>query len=384
MVSIPTSDKSTTLRVQVEYPPQKRSGKYPVVVVAGGMFSDRDGITDAGEIGGDVLPFLLFRQLSKQLLTMGFVVVRYDQRGISGNVYSCREGMTLAFSDYIMQCVDNKVRAKVNPKNIREDIESVFSYAAQLRGVDPNNIYVLGHSEASLHMSALIEEKRIAPVGLIFIAGIAESPARHLQWQAIDRFVDALPQADKNKDGIITNEEIHSLFMDERSVVNQQCQNCEKAFLSPTGSWRANDLAHVRSRAEPIIYKDFFAYVNVSNTDDHIVVYTISSTKVTYASLSWLSDRFNDKKPVIEKLDAYRGKGLFIFLSLDSQISVSRQIAAIEKSKFGLSHKAKIVTIDGFGHLLGKTPGKGPVDPQAMNEVSAAIRAWLPVSIQSR
>lgn len=382
--TIPTTDGQATLNILVEYPSSGNQTKTPVIILAGGVFADRDGITDAGDIAGYPESYLLFRQLSQLLLTMGFIVVRYDQRGINGNIFSCEKGTKLTYEKYIKQCIDSKIRSVVTPQSIQADIESVFKFASQLKAANTKKIYALGHSEASLHFATLIGEKRITLAGVIFIAGILEAPAKAAEWQAIDRFVEALPSLDENNDGLVTNIEISRAFLDNRSAMSQQTQNGEALFRSPTGSWKLSDPIVFRNWISKLLYVPYVASMDIPDANKTGFTSVVSGVDVTWASRGWMLGIIKDTKPTVDRLDSYRGKGLFIFLSLDSQLSVPRQIAAIEKSKFGLAHNAKIVTINGFGHLLGKLPGKGPVDPQAMNEVSAAIRAWLPASMQSR
>ena len=383
IVVIPTADKSATLNVLVEYPTPKKVGRYPVLVLTGGVFTDRDGITDWGDLASEQNTTFLLRQLSQRLRIMGFIVVRYDQRGINGNIFNCKTGEKLSFKTYIDQCVDSSIRSKVTIQNIQADYESVFKFAGTLKAADTKKMYALGYSEASMHISTLIGAKRIAPAGVIFIAGIAESPSTHAEWQAIGRFAEALRLIDDDNDGIVTNTEISRAFRDKRSALSQQTQNGEQLFLSPTGSWKLDDLKPFKDWIEKLLYKPFVATMNISSADKVAFTSNVGGLEVTIASRGWMLGRINDKIQTIDRLDLFAGRGLFIFFSLDSQISVARQIAAIEKSKFSLAHKAKVITINGFGHVFGKLPGVGPVEPQAMKEVSAAIRAWLPASIQS-
>jgi hypothetical protein len=384
LLTIPTADKSTTLNVLVEYPYGRADITRPVVVFGGGVFADRDYTTNASDVTSDPNSTFLFGQLSQRFREMGFIVVRYDQRGINGNVFTCEKGVRLTYAKYIKQCVDDLIRSSVIPQNIQSDYESVFKFASQLKAADSKRIYALGHSEASIHIAVLIGERRIAPAGVISIAGVAEPPAKIVEWQFIDRFVEAIASADTNKDGVITNEEIRNLFFDKNTIFSQESKNSEVLYVSPTGSWKVSDLKPLRQQVEQLFMKPFIASINTPYAYTTAFKSSVSGVEVTWASYGWMLGLINDTKPAIDRLDAFPGNGLFIFFSLDSKVSAPRQIAAINKSKFGLAQKAKVITINGFGHALGKLPSEGPVDPQAMNDVSAAIRAWLPASIQNR
>ncbi|WP_157729644.1 alpha/beta hydrolase [Tumebacillus algifaecis] len=98
------------------------------------------------------LPINLFKQLAEHAARIGFASLRYDKRGIgaSGGDYHAA-GM--------YDLVDDAVAAVRFLKN--------------QPGIDPERIYVLGHSEGAILAPQLFEREAVK--GLLLLSGIAES-----------------------------------------------------------------------------------------------------------------------------------------------------------------------------------------------------------------
>ena len=122
-------------------------GRYPAVIMVAGS-----GITDRDET---VAGIPIFGQIAGMLADAGFLVVRYDKRGV-GQSGGRLESATLA--DYA------------------EDVQMVFRYLSDRKDVDDRRIAVLGHSEgASVALLAGAREKQIA--ALVLAAGISGTGA---------------------------------------------------------------------------------------------------------------------------------------------------------------------------------------------------------------
>jgi pimeloyl-ACP methyl ester carboxylesterase len=123
--------------------PDGRAGRLPAVVLIPGS-----GPTDRDET---VAGIPVFGQLGNALAEAGFVVVRYDKRGV-GQSGGRPESATL--TDYA-----EDVRAIVRALNDRKD-------------VDPRRIALVGHSEGgSLALLVASKERRVAGVALVATAG---------------------------------------------------------------------------------------------------------------------------------------------------------------------------------------------------------------------
>lgn len=123
--------------------PAGSSGRLPALVLVSGS-----GPTDRDEV---VAGIAVFGQLADALANAGFMVLRYDKRGV-GQSGGRIESATLV--DY-----SEDVRAAVRFLNGRKD-------------VDPKRIALVGHSEGgSLALIAASKEKRLAGVALVAAVG---------------------------------------------------------------------------------------------------------------------------------------------------------------------------------------------------------------------
>jgi uncharacterized protein len=131
----------------VTTPPAPGRLRHPaVILVAGSGPVDRDA-TVAG------IP--IFTQLASQLAERGFVVVRYDKRGIG---QSGGRTEVAALNDYA------------------DDLVSVFRWLRGRRDVDRNRIAVVGHSEgAAVAMIAADRDRRISRI--VLVAGMGTTGA---------------------------------------------------------------------------------------------------------------------------------------------------------------------------------------------------------------
>ncbi len=130
-------------------PPAQGRLRHPaIVLVAGSGPVERDAV---------VAGIPLFAQLARQLAERDFIVVRYDRRG-TGQSGGRTERATL--QDYA------------------DDVTAAVKWLAKRKDVDPNRIFVAGHSEgASITMLGAAAEKKIK--GLVLMAGMG-IPGRDL------------------------------------------------------------------------------------------------------------------------------------------------------------------------------------------------------------
>src|SRR5206468_7559058 len=133
-----------TLAGTVSKPQSAAAARLPAVILIGGSGpTDRDGVAFGIPILGEI---------AGALADAGFVVVRYDKRGI-GQSGGRTESASLA--DYA------------------EDVRAAVKMLAERKDVDPKRIAVVGHSEGGLvALMTAAHEKKVAAVGLIATPGI--------------------------------------------------------------------------------------------------------------------------------------------------------------------------------------------------------------------
>lgn len=117
-----------------------------VILVAGSGPQDRNEL---------VFNIPIFGQIANALADAGYLVVRYDKRGIA---QSGGRAESATLTDYA------------------EDLRAVIKYTAERKDVDDKRIAVLGHSEGALvSMIAASKDKKIA--ALLLVAGIGTTGA---------------------------------------------------------------------------------------------------------------------------------------------------------------------------------------------------------------
>ncbi len=126
---------------------QQQKVRLPAVILVAGA-----GPQDRNEL---VFGIPVFAHIANALADAGFLVVRYDKRGV-GQSGGRPESATL--------------------KDYSEDLRAALAYAAKRRDVDPRRIAVLGHSEgAAVAMLAAAKSKRVA--ALVLVAGMGTTGA---------------------------------------------------------------------------------------------------------------------------------------------------------------------------------------------------------------
>jgi uncharacterized protein len=157
-VNIPSNGFS--LAGTVSKPATAGAARLPAVVLVGGSGpTDRDGLAAGIPILG---------QIADALANAGYIVLRYDKRGI-GQSGGRAEAATL--TDYA-----DDARAAVKLLTDRKD-------------VDPKRIAIIGHSEGGIvALIAASKDKRISSVGLLATPGSTYADvALAVQKRALDR-----------------------------------------------------------------------------------------------------------------------------------------------------------------------------------------------------
>jgi uncharacterized protein len=154
----------------VSKPANATAARLPAIVLAGGS-----GPVDRDEV---VFGIPIFGQLANMLADAGFLVLRYDKRGV-GQSGGRPESATLA--DYA------------------EDLRAVVRFLSERKDVDRARLAVVGHSEgAAVAMLAATKENRIRALVLIAAIGVTGAELNMAQvTHALER--SGRSEADKQK-----------------------------------------------------------------------------------------------------------------------------------------------------------------------------------------
>jgi pimeloyl-ACP methyl ester carboxylesterase len=184
----------------VSKPAQTNAARLPAVVLVGGSGpTDRDSL---------VFGIPILGQIAGALADAGYLVVRYDKRGI-GQSGGRAEAAGLA--DYA------------------DDLRAAVKLLADRKDVDPKRIAVIGHSEGGLvALMAAAKEKKIAAVGLIATPGVSGADVVLAQQQRLLDRMKLTPEEKQAKvdaqkkihEAVITGKGLELLPPDVRRTVD--------------------------------------------------------------------------------------------------------------------------------------------------------------------
>ncbi|WP_165921165.1 alpha/beta hydrolase family protein [Paenibacillus albiflavus] len=155
-VTIEAPDGKLAGTIAIPVPPHSdAAAKHPaILLIAGSGSSDRNG--NSGGIDANI-----YHNLSNFLISLGFVTLRYDKRGTHKS-----EGDFNAAGLW----------------DLVDDAEACLQYLKSHPNCDPENVFVLGHSEGAIFTAILASRNRIA--GAIMLAGFADTGKVMLTCQA--------------------------------------------------------------------------------------------------------------------------------------------------------------------------------------------------------
>jgi uncharacterized protein len=181
-------------------PAQSTEARLPAVVLLGGSGpADRDGVVYGIPILG---------QLAGALADAGFIVVRYDKRGIG---QSGGRAESASLSDYA------------------EDARAAIKVLESRKDVDPKRMAVVGHSEGGLvALIAAGKDKRIAAVALLATPGITGAEIVLAQQQRLLNRMTLTPEEKQAKvdaqkkihEAVLTGKGLELLPPDVRRTVD--------------------------------------------------------------------------------------------------------------------------------------------------------------------
>ncbi len=359
--ALPTHDGVTQLRGDVISPDGLNVPTAALLMIPGGGFTERDGFLGDSYTDAD----LMFRRLAHRVVQAGFVVARYDNRGVTGHELSI--GLTRDSIDpegdtdqYFKQCVDVSVRRTVTPESLFDDAELVYRFVEQHPHVDASRIAVFAHSEAGIHLCRLIGAQRVNPQGIVIAGTPVGSPIEVLRWQMIDRYVEVVMSWDSDGDGRVSAADVASSFGDSFLI---EVGLTEVDLAPPNGHWERQELLafftarHEEEKAKTLNIPDDAPYPQV---DDE------SRPDFVLASNRWWKQWFADETSTLDLLRDFKGHLSFHFGEIDRQFSPDSEVERIGAETKQLSTVPKVTLHPGRGHAFATAkPIAGPMDQEA-------------------
>src|SRR5215213_7915197 len=174
--------------------PAVGNGPFPgVLLIAGSGIRDMneslDYIRIDNQTGSKIYPPTPFFQIAEYLSERGFVVLRYDKRGIgeNGTILDSNAWGNLTFND------------------LKQDAEKALAVLAQQPEVDPDRITVLGHSEGTVIAPRIVIDNTTKVRNIVLMGAAAQNVYELGYFQNVDlKVLYAEKVLDRNHDGLLS------------------------------------------------------------------------------------------------------------------------------------------------------------------------------------
>ena len=353
--SISTRDKLATIDGSITFPNVTSNEKSVLIIFVGGSYSSRDGETYVRPDRPLRNEKFWYRIVAHSLSNAGFAVVRYDNRGMA-SVLECEKNSIHQLDPYeyaysTPQCYNKDAVATTTFESKREDIQSILAMVAKDKRLDAKQVIIIAHSEGTFHVSRLISEKKINPVGVIFLGGPGGSPSETLRWQNIDSQMAWIEKNVRQNGGVISNEKLLKLFEKETPRFKNTL------LTEKIDGWSIVDLPAGKKRLIELYQNDIKTFsalpatgVLIGAMDSGAINNIIFGASRLYLSL------LTDKLRTVDLLKGYRGSVSFIYGKRDVVIPVNKEIEIIRQDH-RLGKRATIIQIDDMDHNFATPDG---------------------------
>ena len=177
--------------------PAVGKGPFPGILLVHGtgpldMNSTSGYIRIDNETGTKIYPPAPFSQISEYLSDRGFVVLRYDKRGIGEN----------------MTVLDSNVVGNVTTIDFKHDAERALNLLIQQPEVDAKRITVLGHSEGTAIAPRVAIDSPDKVKNIVLMATLAQNFSKLMEFQRVSLpLLYAKEVLDHTHDGLLSLQE---------------------------------------------------------------------------------------------------------------------------------------------------------------------------------
>lgn len=336
---VKTADGRANLYGVIDFPHRKKvRSAQRVIFFVGGSFSEADGL----EFSAKGVRFA-YLDVAYALVRAGYVVVRFDQRGILRGS-TCAQKAIMKETRSFGTCFDDSVRSTMTIGSRRADIESVYRYFLEALKVREAEVIVVGHSEGGYFAAQLVGERRIHPYALMTVGTPLEPLGANLNYRHVDEWVEKIfSRCDQNVDGVVTNAELSKCHASDTLTDVGELN----PLLSPVGYWNDKNrgalLQHFSNSYK--IHQAFW-----DSAEPHTVLRgKAGGIDVALSPKADTLALVNEDRSLSKILAGYRGKLVAVLLRKDAIVTLQRQSPHLEDAIFKRSGSAVLI-LDHLGH----------------------------------
>ncbi len=321
--------------------PAVGNGPFPAVLLVAGS-----GAVDMNEtLAPNTKPFW---EISQYLSERGFVVLRYDKRGIGAN----------------SQIIDTNVWGNVTFGNLKHDAETALKVLTQQPEVDKNQITLIGHSEGTLIAPRIAVEQEnstsaIAIKNIVLMGSVATTIADLAYYQKVGIALEYMHQVlDKNHTGSISLQE----------AINDPLVG--RFFVANFGNNSSTDIfIDIDRQVKPLLEKELeqFTKADVNARCDNP-----EGCPIWFNSVAKLENNVN----VIGNLS--KSTSVLMLNGESDPLTPVQQSFLLEQRLTEAYHPDHtLITYPGLGHTFAISPqwstGLGPIEQYVMSD----LHRWL-------
>jgi pimeloyl-ACP methyl ester carboxylesterase len=358
-------------KAQLTYPAMGK-GPFPGVLLIHGT-----GPTDKNETLGLVLknkppPTQPLLQIAKYLSERGFAVLRYDKRGVGGN-------LTIA---------DKNVWGNATINDFIHDAENALNVLMQQPEVDPKRISLIGHSEGTIIAPRVAVDNATKVKNIVLVSAQAENlyDAIYFQWVYLPMLY-AQNVLDHNHNGSISIEQASRDRIFQVLTITQVTPTTVKLLL--TGKVvPAAQLLQSFKNASKNSTNSKQNYISIDKELEPLLVKKLASLAAKNASCSidgcptWWRSHFNLGTTLGMIGNVSSSTGILILQGENDTKTPVQQAFLLQQRLTDVNHPDHtLITYPGLGHdlspAIGDYPGSsmyglqksGPIEPYVLADL---------------
>lgn len=298
-----------------------------------------------------------FFEIAQYLSERGFVVLKYDKRGVGSNY----------------TILDTNIWENATANDYIQDGKNALKVLLQQTEVDPKRISIIGHSEGTVYAPRVAIDNSTNVKNIILIGVLAQNPVKAVEYyQDVSLPLEYASQVlDRNKTGMISiqqiaNDPLLKQFLVPSSVM--RTNNTEAITTTLSKDFGTSSYISIEKQLKPLLVK---GYENITSFKS-LKCNTIAVCPILWKSLS----SFIPNLSIIGNVS--KSTGILILNGENDSQTPVQQAFLLQQRLTDVNHPDHtLITYPDLGHLFYPSSqwktGIGPIQQYVL----ADIYSWL-------